>query len=93
MGLSEKLEKTENLVKLRREVKSKPQLHWVYEIRKHVTDVTIANWVASVIWWNSANPRGKGELFEMTKDYRPSKARGRDFELNQALNKLGLPSL
>ena len=87
------LEKTQKMVDFRKEVKSKPQLHWVYEIRKHVTDGTIANWVASVIWWNSANPRGKGELFEMTKDYRPSDARGRDFELNQALNKLGLPSL
>jgi len=87
------LEKTEKMVEFRREVKRKPQLHWVYEIRKHVTDGTIANWVASVIWWNSANPRSNGELFEMTQDYSPSAASGRDFELNQALNKLGLPSL
>lgn len=87
------LEKTQKIVDFRMEVAEKPQLHWVYEIQKHIRDRTIAAWAASVIWWNSTNPRSDGQLFEMTRDYVPAKARGRDFELNQALNKIGLPSL
>ena len=87
------LEKTQKIVEFRDVVARKPQLHWVYEIQKHIRDRTIAAWAASVIWWNSRNPRADGQLFEMTRDYVPAKARGRDFELNQALNKIGLPSI
>lgn len=86
------LEKTQKIVDFRRLVGAKPQLHWVYEIQK-LRDRNIAAWVASVIWWNSKNPRNAGQLFEMTRGYVPAKTRGRDIELNQALNKLGLPSL
>lgn len=87
------LEKTQKIVDFRTVVREKPQLHWVHKIQKHIRDRRIAAWAASVIWWNSRNPRADGQLFEMTRDYVPAKARGRDFELNQAFNKIGLPSL
>jgi len=89
MALSEKSQK---IFDFRRLVRAKPQLHWVYEIRK-LRDRNIAAWVASVVWWNSKDPRNDGQLFEMTRDHVPAKTRGRDLELNQALNKIGLPSL
>jgi hypothetical protein len=87
------LEKTQKIVEFRDVVARKPQLHWAYEIQKHINDRIIAAWAASVIWWSYRNPRSDSLLFEITRDYVPAKARGRDFELNEALNKIGLPSI